>query len=74
MIMLKSKGLTQQPTMSLTLRKQYQVISKTRNKKAIEYIGNQGELLKKFKDTENVFDNAGQSRSRIYLKISPNNI
>ena len=43
---------------------------KTHNKKAKGYIGKQGELLKKFKDTENFFDNVGQSRSRINFKIS----
>ena len=31
-------------------------------KKARWYIVKQGELFKKFKDTENVFDNVGQSR------------
>ena len=34
---------------------QYKNIIKTQNKKAIAYIGKQGELLKKFKDTENFF-------------------
>ena len=49
----------------------YVEIIKTQNKKAIGlYIGKQGELLKKFKDTENFFDNVGQSRSTIYFKIS----
>ena len=32
--MLKRKGLTKEPTMSLTLRKQYEIIIKTQNKKA----------------------------------------
>ena len=44
--MLKSKGLTKQPTMSLNLSKQYKIIINTKNKKAIRYIGKQGELLK----------------------------
>ena len=35
-------------------------------KKTIGYIGKQGELLKRFKDTENFFDNVSQSRSTIY--------
>ena len=56
MTMLKNKGLTRQPPMSLTLRKQYEDIIKTQNKKAIGYIGKQGELFKKFKDTKNFFD------------------
>ena len=45
-------------------------IIKTQNKKAIDYTGKKGELLKKFRDTENVFDDVGQSRSTIYFKIS----
>ena len=44
----------------------YEAIIKIQNKKAIGYIGKQGQLLKKFKDTENVFD-VGQSRSTIYF-------
>ena len=47
----------------------YEDIIKTQNKKAIGYIGQQGQLLKKFKDTEHFFDNVVQSRSTIYLKI-----
>ena len=43
---------------------------KTQNKKAIGHTGKQGELLKKFQDNENFFDNVGQSRSTIYFKIS----
>ena len=37
-------------------------IIKTQTTKAIGYISKQEELLKKFKDTENVFDNVGKSR------------
>ena len=48
----------------------YEDIIKTQIKKAVGYIGKQGELLKKFKDTENFFDNVGQSKSTIYFKIS----
>ena len=42
----------------------YEGIIKTPNKKAVGYIGKQGELLKKFKD------HVGQSRSTIYFEIS----
>ena len=38
---------------------------KALNKKAIEDNGKQGEVLKKFEDTENFFDNVAQSRSMI---------
>ena len=48
----------------------YEDIIKAQNKKAIGYIGKQGELLKKFKDTENFFDNVHQCRSTIYFKMS----
>ena len=48
----------------------YEDIIKTQNKKAIGCIGNQGQRLKKFKDTEHVFSNFGQSRSIIYCKVS----
>ena len=43
-----------------------QDIINTQNKKSIEYIGKQGQLLKIFK----YFDNVGQSRSIIYFKTS----
>ena len=35
----------------------YEDIIKRQNKKAIGYIDKKGELFKKFKDTENLFDN-----------------
>ena len=38
---------------------------KTQDKKAVEYIGKQGQLLRKFKDTEHFFDKVGQSSSTI---------
>ena len=47
-------------------------IIKTQNQKTIEYIGKQGQLLKKVKDTEHCFDNVVQSRSTVYFKISLN--
>ena len=48
----------------------YEDIIKTQNKKPIEYIGKQGQLFKKFKDTENFFDNVNNSKSTIYFKVS----
>ena len=47
----------------------YEDIIKRQNKKAIGYIDKKGELFKKFKDTENLFDNVVQSRSTINFKI-----
>ena len=56
-MMLKSKGRNTRTLLKLRIKKQYG-------------IGKQGELSKKFKDAENFFDNVGQSRSTLYLKIS----
>ena len=54
----------------MVIIRRYEDIIKTQNKKAIGYIAKQGEILKKFKDTQNFFDNVGQSKSTIYFKIS----
>ena len=43
----------------------YEDMIKALNKKAIEDNGKEGEVLKKFEDTENFFDNVAQSRSMI---------
>ena len=45
-------------------------IIKTQHKRIIGYISQQGKMLKKFKKTENFYDNAGKSRSMIFFKIS----
>ena len=55
---------------AITVVHRYEEIIKTQNKKTIGYTGKQGELLKKFKDIENFFDNFGQSRPTMYFKIS----
>ena len=55
---------------AIVIIRRYKVIIKTQNKKAIQYIGKQGELLKKFKNSEIFFDNIGQSRLTRYFKIS----
>ena len=54
----------------MVIIRRYEDIIKTQNKKAIGYIAKQGEILKNFKDTQNFFDNVGQSKSTIYFKIS----
>ena len=54
---------------AIAIIRRYMEIIKKKNKKAIGYTGKQGELLKKFKDTEIFFYNAGQSKSTIYFKI-----
>ena len=55
---------------AIVMIRRYEDINKTQNKKTIGYVGKQGELLKKFKDTENLFDSICQNRSAIYFKIS----
>ena len=42
----------------------------TQHNRAINYIYKKGATLKMFKETENFFDNAVQSRSIIYFKIA----
>ena len=49
--------------------RRYKDIIKTQNKKAVEDISTQGELLKKFNDTQNFFDNVGQSELTKHFKI-----
>ena len=46
----------------------YEGIIKTQNEKAIGYNGKQGQLFKKFKDTEHFCNNVGHSRSTTYFK------
>ena len=48
----------------------YQDIIKTQNKKAIAHIAKRRQFLKRFKGTQNFFDNVGQSKSTMYFKNS----
>ena len=43
---------------------------KRANRKIINTVSKQGELLKRFNDAEEFFDRVGLSRSNIYFKIS----
>ena len=54
----------------VSLAKKYEVLLKGANWKIINIVGKQGELLKKFKDSDEFFDGLGLSRSIIYFKIS----
>ena len=54
---------------TIELIRHYEEIIKTQNKRVIGYIIKQGEILKKFKESKNFFDNAVQSRSTVYFKI-----
>ena len=49
--------------------KKYEDLLKGANRKVINIVGKQGELLKKFKDSDKFFDRVGLSQSNIYFKI-----
>ena len=53
---------------AILMTNRYEGIIKTQNEKAIGYNGKQGQLFKKFKDTENFCNNVGHSRSTTYFK------
>ena len=53
---------------AILMTNRYEGIIKTQNEKAIGYNGKQGQLFKKFKDTEHFCNNVGHSRSTTYFK------
>ena len=53
----------------ISLIKKYEDLLKSANKKILNIVGKQGELLKRFKDSDEFFDRVGLSRSNIYFKI-----
>ena len=54
----------------MSLVKKYEDLLKSGIKKIINIVGKQGELLKRFKDSDEFFDGVGLSRSNIYFKIT----
>ena len=52
----------------ISLVKKYEDLLKGANKKIINIAGKQGELPKRFKDSDQFFDGVGLSRSNIYFK------
>ena len=54
----------------ISLVKKYEDLLKEANRKIINIVGKQGQLLKRFKDSDEFFDVVGLSRSNIYFKIS----
>ena len=52
------------------LVKKFEDLLKGANRKIINIVSKQGELLKIFNDAEEFFDRVGLSRSNIYFKIS----
>ena len=59
-----------EPKDGVALVKKYEDLLKGKNKKIINIVGKQGELLKCFRDEDEFFDRVGLSRSNIYFKIS----
>ena len=53
----------------IALVKKYEDLLKWANKKIINIVGKQGELLKKFKEDDNFFNCVRLSKSNIYFKI-----
>ena len=53
----------------ISLVKKYEDLLKSSNKKIINIVAKQGELLKRFKDSDKFFDDFGLSRSNIHFKI-----
>ena len=53
----------------ISLVKKYEDLLKSGNKKIINIVGKQGELLKRFKDSDEFFYSVGLSRSNTYFKI-----
>ena len=54
----------------ISLVKKYEDLLKGANRKIINIVWKQGELLKRFKDYDKFFNSVGLSRSSIYFKTS----
>ena len=53
----------------ISLVQKYENLLKGANKKIINIVGKQGELLKRFKEEDEFFDRVGLSRCNIYFKM-----
>ena len=53
----------------ISLVQKYENLLKGANKKIINTVGKQGELLKRFKEEDEFFNTVGRSRSNIYFKM-----
>ena len=58
-----------EPKDGILLIKKYEDLLKGTNRKIINIVGKQGELLERFKDSDELFDSVGLRRSNIYFKI-----
>ena len=54
---------------SLVGKCEHERILKRANKKIINVVGKQGELLKRYKDSDDFFDAVGLIRSNIYFQL-----
>ena len=54
----------------INLVKKYEGLFRGANKKIINILGKQGELLKRFRDEDDFFDRVGLSRPNVSFKIS----
>ena len=57
------------PTKTIELINHYEEIIRTQYKRVIQYLYKQREILKMFKGTENVFDNASKVDQQFTLKM-----
>ena len=64
----ETANATKDPTEAVVIIQREEII-KMQNKRAIVYIGKQGQLLKKFKDTKQLFEPVGQSKSTIHSNM-----
>ena len=64
----ETANATKDPTEAVVIIQREEII-KMQNKRAIVYIGEQGQLLKKFKDTKQLFEPVGQSKSTIHSNM-----
>ena len=58
-----------EPKEGISLIKKYEDLLKGANKKINNIVEKQGELMKRFKDSDEFFDGVGLSQSNIYFKI-----
>ena len=58
-----------EPKEGISLIKKYEDLLKGANKKINNIVEKQGELMKRFKDSNEFFDGVGLSQSNIYFKI-----
>lgn len=56
------------PGEAMTIIYHHEEIIKAQNKRVIGYVSKQGQILKKFRDTENFVENVGKIRSTVYFK------